>query len=133
LENSSSKLLFYPGLLLSNALLAGLPASQVIQNAETRVIFNEPKRTHVTHLFINSHWFPIAARIKFKVLMFAYRRSTDSAPLYLNVLLQTYLPSKRLRANERRLVVPFQKCTKSLSDLQAGAMSCLSQPELLSL
>ncbi len=36
-----------------NALLAGLPASsikplQLIQNAAARLIFNEPKRTHVT-------------------------------------------------------------------------------------
>ncbi len=62
-----------------NALLAGLPASsirplQLIQNAAARLIFNEPKRTHVTPLFINLHWLPIAAQcIKFKALMFAYR------------------------------------------------------------
>ncbi len=52
-----------------NALLAGLPANsikplQLIQNAAARLIFNEPKRTHVTPLFINLHWLPIAARIK---------------------------------------------------------------------
>ncbi len=57
-----------------NAFLAGLPASsikplQLIQNAATRLIFNEPKRTHVTPLFINLHWLPIAARIKFKASM----------------------------------------------------------------
>ncbi len=56
-----------------NALLAGLPASsikplQLIQNAAARLIFNEPKRTHVTPLFINLHWLPIAARIIFKAL-----------------------------------------------------------------
>ncbi len=44
-----------------NALLAGLPAIfikplQLIQNAAARLIFNEPKRTHVTPLFINVHW-----------------------------------------------------------------------------
>ncbi len=59
-----------------NAVLAGLPASsikplQLIQNAAARLIFNEPKRMHVTPLFINLHWLPIAARIKFKALMFA--------------------------------------------------------------
>ncbi len=40
-----------------NALLAGLPASsikplQLIQNAAAKLIFNEPKRMHVTPLFI---------------------------------------------------------------------------------
>ncbi len=86
-----------------NALLAGLPASsikplQLIQNAAGRLIFNEPKRTHVTPLFINLHWLRIAARIKFKALMFAYRTTSGSAPLYLNSLLQTHMPSRSLRS-----------------------------------
>ncbi len=86
-----------------NALLAGLPANsikhlQLIQNAAARLIFNEPKRMHVTPLFINLHWLPIAARIKFKALMFTYRTTTGSAPLYLNSLLQTYVPSRSLRS-----------------------------------
>ncbi|XP_051719341.1 uncharacterized protein LOC127495917 [Ctenopharyngodon idella] len=104
-----------------NALLAGLPACtfkplQLIQNAAARLVFNEPKRAHVTPLFISLHWLPIAARIQFKALMFAYRTSTGSAPLYLNPLLQTYAPSRSLRsASERRLVVPSQRGTKSLS------------------
>ncbi len=104
-----------------NALLAGLPASsikplQLIQNAAARLIFNEPKRMHVTPLFVNLHWLPIAARIKFKALMFAYRTTSGSAPLYLNSLLQTYMPSRSLRsASERRITVPSQRGTKSLS------------------
>ncbi len=62
-----------------NALLAGLPASsikplQLIQNAAARLIFNEPKRMHIKPLFINLHW--LAARIKFKALMFAYKTTT---------------------------------------------------------
>ncbi len=51
-----------------NALLAGLPACtikplQLIQNAAARVVFNEPKKAHVTPLFIRLHWLPIAAHI----------------------------------------------------------------------
>ncbi len=94
----------------SNALLAGLPASsikplQLIQNAAARLIFNETKRTHVTPLFINLHWLPIAACIKFKALMFAYRTTSGFAPLYLNSLLQTYVPSRNLRsASEQGLL-----------------------------
>ncbi len=60
-----------------NALLAGLPANSfkpllLIQNAAVRLIFNELKRTHVTPLFISLRWLPIAARIKFKALLFAF-------------------------------------------------------------
>ncbi len=104
-----------------NALLAGLPACtikplQLIQNAAARVVFNEPKKAHVTPLFIRLHWLPIAARIKFKVLMFAYKTTTGTAPIYVNLLVQTYAPSRSLRsASERRLVVPSQRGTKSLS------------------
>ncbi len=106
---------------LDYALLAGLPASsikplQLIQNAAARLIFNEPKRTQVTPLFINLHWLPIAARIKFKKLMFAYRTTSASAHLYLNSLLQTYMPSRSLRsASERRITVPSRRGTKSFS------------------
>ncbi len=120
-HNSLFRLLFCSRLDYCNALLAGLPASsikplQLIQNAAPRLIFNEPKRTHVTPLFINLHWLPIAARIKFKALIFAYRITSGSAPLYLNSLLQTYMPSRSLRSvSERRITVPSQRGTKSLS------------------
>ncbi len=118
-HNSLFRLFFCPDLTI--ALLASLPASsikplQLIQNAAARLIFNEPKRTHVTPLFINLHWLPIDARIKFKALMFAYRTTSGSATLYLNSLLQTYMPSRSLRsASERRITVPSQRGTKSLS------------------
>ncbi|KAI2646130.1 hypothetical protein H4Q32_024583 [Labeo rohita] len=104
-----------------NALLAGLPSCtikplQMIQNAAARLVFNEPKRVHVTPLFITLHWLPIAARIKFKTLMLAYRTATGSAPAYLHSLLPIYTPSRTLRsASERRLIVPSQRGTKSLS------------------
>jgi len=104
-----------------NALLAGLPSRtikplQMIQNAAARLVFNEPKRAHVTPLFITLHWLPVAARIKFKSLMLAYRTATGSAPAFLHALLPIYTPSRTLRsASERRLIVPSQRGTKSLS------------------
>ncbi|CAM4575233.1 unnamed protein product [Leuciscus chuanchicus] len=91
-----------------NALLAGLPACatkplQMIQNAAARLVFNEPKRAHVTPLFISLHWLPLAARIKFKALTLAYRTITGSAPSYFHSLLRVYIPTRHLRSvNERR-------------------------------
>ncbi len=88
----------------------------MIQNAAARLVFNEPKRAHVTPLFISFHWLPVAACIKFQTLMFAYRTTTGSAPAYFHSLLQIYIPSRSLRsASERRLVVPSQRGSKSLS------------------
>ncbi|XP_056613678.1 uncharacterized protein LOC130429246 [Triplophysa dalaica] len=111
-----------------NALLGGLPACtnkplQMIQNAAARVIFNEPKRAHVTPLLIKLHWLPVVARIKFKTLLLAYKTTTGSAPPYLKSLMQTYVPTRSLRsANERRLVVPSHKGKKSLSRTFSGSV-----------
>ncbi len=104
-----------------NALLAGLPSStikplQMIQNAAVRLVFNEPKRAHVTPLFISLHWLPVAARIKLKILMLAYITTTGSATAYFHSLIWIYIPSRSLRsASERCLVVPSQRGSKSLS------------------
>ncbi len=102
-----------------NAFLAGLLSCtikplQMIQNAAAGLVFSEPKRAHVTPLFISLHWLPVAACIKFK--MVAYRTATGSAPSYFHSLLRIYIPSRSLRsASERRFVVPSQRGTKSLS------------------
>ncbi len=121
LHNFLSRPWSFLGLDYCNALLAGLPSNtikplQMIQNAAARLVFNEPKRAHVTPLFVFLHWLPVAARIKFKTLMIAYRTTTGSAPSYFHSQLQIYIPSRSLRsASERRLVVPSQRGSKSLS------------------
>ncbi len=80
------------------------------------LIFCEPNKAHVTPFFISLHWLPVAARIEFKTLMHAYKTSTDSAPTYFHSLMTIYILSRSLRsANERRLVVPSQRDTQSLS------------------
>ncbi len=104
-----------------NALLAGLSSNtikplQMIENAAARLVFSKPKRAHVTPLFISLHWLPVAARIKFKTLMLAYRTATSSAPSYFHLLMTIYIPSRSLRsAGERHLVVPSQRGSKSLT------------------
>ncbi len=90
----------------------------MIQNAAARLMtgrLTSPKE-HVTPLFISLHWLEVAARIKFKTLMLAYRTTTGSAPSYFYSLLRIYIPSRGLRsASERRLVGPSQRGSKSLS------------------
>ncbi len=88
----------------------------MIQNVAAQLVFSEPKRAHVTPPFISLHWLPVVARIKFKTLMLAYRTATGSAPSYFHSLMAIYIPSISLRsASERRLMVPSQRGTKSLS------------------
>ncbi len=107
---------FQAGLLQCSSGWTSIKPLQMIQNAAARLVFNEPKRAHVTPLFVSLHWLPVAARIQFKTLMLAYRTTTGSAPTYFHSLLQIYIPSRSLRsASERSLVVPSQRGLKSLS------------------
>ncbi len=113
LHNSLFKLLFCPGwtiaMLSWQAPANSIKPLQLIQSVAARLIFNEPKRMHVTPLFISLHWLPIAACIKFKALMFAYKTTSGSAPLYLNSVLQTYvcpLEACVLQVNVALLFIP---------------------------
>ncbi len=103
-----------------NALLAGLPASsikplQLIQNAAARLIFNEPKRTHVTSLFINLHFATNSCSHYIQGIVI------EKEPLWLctplpKFIASTYITSRSLRsASDRRITVPSQRGTKSLS------------------
>ncbi len=143
-HNSLSKLLFSPDWTI--AMLSWRAFPHVLSSLANwsrmqaaRVVFNEPKKVHVTPLFIRLHWLPIAARIKFKVLMFAYKTTNGTAPIYLNSLVQTYAPSRSLRsASERRLVVhPKEVPNHSHGPFPglcpAGGMTSRSQFEQLSL
>ena len=84
-----------------NALLTGLPACavkplQLVQNVAARLVFDQPKRAHVTSLFIELHWLSLAACIKLKSLMLAYKVLNRTAPIYLNALARAYITNCRL-------------------------------------
>ncbi len=104
-----------------NALLAGLPACtikplQLIQNAAARVVFNEPKKSsrypslHQVTLATNSRSHQIQGT---DVCLQDHNWHCTNIPKLAS---SNYAPSRSLRsASERRLVVPSQRGTKSLS------------------
>ncbi len=61
---------------------------QMIQNMAALLVFNQPKRTHITPLLISLHWLIVAARIRFEALTLAFRTATGLAHSYFNALLQ---------------------------------------------
>lgn len=135
-HNSLSKLSVFSRPDYCYAPLAGLPARtikplQLIQDAAARVVFNEPKKAHVTPLFIILHWLPIAVRIRFKVLMFAYKITTGSAAIYLKSLVQTY--ACFLQVNDASWCHPKEAQNHSQGPFPglfpAGGSACLSQFE----
>src|SRR4029434_10048699 len=56
------------------------------------------------------HWLPVAARIKFKSLMLAYRVLAGSAPTYLNA---NVTPRALRSSSERRLALPSVQARQS--------------------
>ncbi|KAI4901414.1 hypothetical protein NFI96_002988 [Prochilodus magdalenae] len=94
-----------------NSLLAGLPLRairplQLVQNAAARLIFNLPKFTHVTPLLRSLHWLPVAARIRFKTLMLAYKAKNGPAPPYLMAMVKSRAVPRALRASRTARLEP---------------------------
>ncbi|KAK3567182.1 hypothetical protein QTP86_011887 [Hemibagrus guttatus] len=94
-----------------NSLLAGLPLNairplQMIQNAAARLVFNLPKFSHTTPLLHSLHWLPVAARIRFKTLMLAYKAKNGPAPSYLKALVTSRTAPRLLRSTSTARLVP---------------------------
>ncbi|KAK3537219.1 hypothetical protein QTP70_003376 [Hemibagrus guttatus] len=95
-----------------NSLLAGLPLNairplQMIQNAAARLVFNLPKFSHTTPLLPSLHWLPVAARIRFKTLMLAYKAKNRPAPSYLKALITPRTAPRSLRSTSTARLVPL--------------------------
>ncbi|KAK3520314.1 hypothetical protein QTP70_021348 [Hemibagrus guttatus] len=94
-----------------NSLLAGLPLNairplQMNQNAAARVVFNLPKFSHTTPLLRSLHWLPVAARIRYKTLMLAYKAKNGPAPSYLKALVTSRTAPRLLRSTSTARLVP---------------------------
>ncbi|KAK3569886.1 hypothetical protein QTP86_006751 [Hemibagrus guttatus] len=94
-----------------NSLLADLPLNairplQMIQNAAARLVFNLPKFSHTTPLLRSLHWLPMAARIRFKTLMLAYKAKNGPAPSYLKALVTSRTALRLLRSTSTARLVP---------------------------
>ncbi len=94
-----------------NALLAGLPSCtikplQMIYNAAAQLVFSEPmSKRPMSHLSLSPcTGSQVAACIKFKTLMLAYRTTTGSAPSYFHSLMICERASPREAITERHKI-----------------------------
>ncbi|KAK3554730.1 hypothetical protein QTP70_033143, partial [Hemibagrus guttatus] len=79
---------------------------QMIQNAAARLVFNLPKFSHTTPLLRSLHWLPVAARIRFKTLILAYKAKNGPAPPYLKALITPRTAPRSLRSSSTARLVP---------------------------
>ncbi|KAK3548179.1 hypothetical protein QTP70_005202 [Hemibagrus guttatus] len=120
-----------------NSLLAGLPLNairplQMIQNAAAPLVFNLPKFSHTTPLLRSLHWLPVAARIRFKTLMLAYKAKNGPAPSYLKALVTSRTAPRSLRSTSTARLVPPSLREKVVKVSFLQVMSFRPQVQVLS-
>ena len=84
--------LVMPHLNFCNMGLFGLPQKSVhkirrVQNIAAKLVLNKQKSDRVTESRKFLHWLPIAARMKFKILVLVYKCFRGDAPEYIQNLL----------------------------------------------
>ncbi|KAK3533230.1 hypothetical protein QTP70_013667 [Hemibagrus guttatus] len=119
-----------------NSLLAGLPLNailplQMIQNAAAPLVFNLPKFSHTTPLLRSLHWLPVAACIRFKTLMLAYKAKNGPAPSYLKALVTPRTAPRSLRSTSTARLVPPSLREKVISFFRRNISTWIKAPSLL--
>ncbi len=74
---------------------------QIVQNAAARFLKGCKTFDHITPILRSLHWLPVQHRIEFKILLLVYKSLNNLAPPYLTNLLHPYIPTRRLRAEEK--------------------------------
>ena len=75
-----------------NSLLYGLPATQLnkiqhVLDAAARLLCRSPRHWHTIPFMYNLHWLPVNLRIRFKVLLFAFKAIHGVASSYISDLI----------------------------------------------
>ena len=76
----------------------------MLQNSAARIVKQIKKTDHITPILAELHWLPVTFRIKYKLLLFAFKVYHDTAPQYLSELLHPYVPRRNLRSSDAFLL-----------------------------
>ena len=85
-----------------------LEKTQKVQNSAAALVFDVPKRDHVSPLTATLPWLPIQARIEYKLSTLCHCFFFETAPVDLSDLLCIYSPSRQLcsSSDSRTLRIP---------------------------
>ena len=97
-----------------NSLLYGLPQAQIdkiqrVQNAAARLIFKQPKFSHITPVLYQLHRLPIKYRIELKILLFTFKAIHGMVPDYICKLI-----SRKSSTTDIRLDPAKELCLRFL-------------------
>ena len=116
-----------------NSLLYGLPQAQIdkmqrVQNAAARLIFKQPKFSHITPVLFQLHWLPIKYRIEFKIQLFNFKAMHGVAPDYICKLISRKSSTRYSLRFSQRIVLenPSGKIFSTLG----GRTFCYAAPKL---
>ena len=87
-------------------LLCGL---QLLQNAAARLLTGKRRYDHVTPVLAPLHWLPVVFRIKFKILLFAFKSLHGLAPQNMSELPCIHAPVRELRS-ARQVLLDVPRC-----------------------
>ena len=89
----------------------------MLQNSAARTVKQIKKSDHITPIFVELHWLQVTYRIKYKLLLFAFKVCHDTAPQYLSELLHPYVPHRNLRSSDTFLLETLHSHLVSCGDM----------------
>ena len=88
-------------LVLYKTSQSNISKLQRAQNSLARVVKNSCKRDHITPIFADLHWLPIAARIDCKIALLTFKSLVSRQPSYLCELFDVHQPTRSLRSSSQ--------------------------------
>ena len=62
------------------------------------------KHDHITPILMDLHWLPVNQRIQFKILLLTFKSLNGLAPVYIDEMIQRYVPNRKLRSSSAFLL-----------------------------
>ena len=93
----------YCNSLFFNMSCLNIGKLQRVQNLAARLALND-WRSPIQQIFVNLHWLPIQARIKFKICTLTYKLLSENQPANLRSLITPYVPPRLLRSSDQCLL-----------------------------
>ncbi len=107
----------YGNPLLYNAPKKLIARLERVQRSAARVICCIDKRSHIsmTEVLHDLHWLPVSLRIRYKILVIAFKAFHTGTPQYLADLLIRHTPARSLRSQSKSniMVQPKYKLVRS--------------------